>query len=372
MLQPQMRSKIDSFTAKLPIALGFYYLGLWVVGIPALSQALPFALAMLAVFFASGLFVRFYNDLFDMEADARGGKFNLARKVSPLWRALLLVFTTGVIALILLALQAPFYLYGLMGLQHLLYILYSTPPIRLKARRWGGVLTDAAYGHALPAAIALAFAFALAGQPPAAFAHLFLAVLPLLLLSGINNIIYHQLMDFRADEAAGIQTLAVAQGAQRLQNFGTRWLVPLEAIGLIALLAYLGSSLQAHLILALAPLALVHALACYRAHYQRRPHQLLVLFNEVYDTWLPLAIIGTLAQREPAYLLLLAFHLLLFFRQTGVRLFHYAARLKPVLGWLWKNAKLFYYHWLLKRYAWLLLQLGRGGAAKNKDGCAGS
>lgn len=372
MFQPQMRSKIATFTNKLPIAFGFYYLGLWAIGIPALRQALPFALAILAVFFASGLFVRFYNDLFDMEADAQGGKFNLASKVSPRWRVPLLLFATGLIALILAALQAPFYLYGLMGLQHLLYILYSTPPIRLKGRRWGGVLTDAAYGHALPAVIALAFAFALSGQPPAAFTHLFLAVFPVLMLSGINNIVYHQLMDFQSDGAAGIQTLAIAKGAQRLRALGTRWLVPLEAIGLIALLAYLGLSLQTNLILALAPLALVHALACYRAHYQRRPHQLLVLFNEVYDTWLPVAIIGTLVQREPAYLLLLAFHLLLFFRPTGTRLYHYAARLKPGIGWLWKNAKLFYYHWLLKRYAWLLLQLGRSGAVKNKDGCAES
>lgn len=374
---PQLLRKGDWFTSKLPIALGFYYLGLWAAGAPSVGPVLETTFLMLLAFIASGIFVRFYNDLFDMAADARGGKFNLASKATPFWQVMAPVLATAFILLVLGILKAPAYLYGLMGLQHLLYILYSTPPVRLKNRGLVGVLTDAAYGHAVPAVIGWAFAISLSDEPINSF-RLFPALLLIIamqLLSGVNNILFHQITDFEKDRAAATRTLVVAIGKTRAVNLGVKWLVPVELSLLMAFLFSVGFGFQVPLLIVMCPLILAHVLAGYLASYRRRDMengQLLLRLNEVYDTWLPLAFLGMLIGDKSDFWLLLVFHLLAFFEPSSRRLYYYTLGLKPVIGWAQGKILVFYYHYLLKQYARLRQYPENNKVLKPKDECVES
>ncbi|MCB0555237.1 MAG: UbiA prenyltransferase family protein [Phaeodactylibacter sp.] len=373
---PQLLRKGDWFTSKLPIAWGVYYLGLWATGAPPTGPVIGTTFLMLLAFIASGIFVRFYNDLFDMAADARGGKFNLASRVSPFWRILAPVLATAFIILILMILKAPAYLYGLMGLQHLLYILYSTPPVRLKNRGLAGALTDAAYGHAMPAVIGWAFAISLSDEAGGSFLFpaVVLLIITLQLLSGIKNILFHQVMDFEKDRAAAARTLVVVVGKKRAVNLGVNWLAPIEFSLLMAFLFYVGLSFQAPLLIVLSPFILVHILAGYRSYRRRdkEKSQLLLLSNEVYDTWLPIAFLGMLIENNSDFWLLLVFHLLVFFEPSSRRLYYYALGTKPVIGWIQGKILLFYYHWLLKQYARLRQYQVSNKAVNSKEECVES
>ncbi len=414
-LTPQLLRKADWFTTKLPIAMGFFYLGLWAAGAPPVGRVMAAAALMLLAFAGSGVFVRFYNDLFDLAADAKGGKFNLAGRVSPFWRGMIPVLATVFILLILAILKAPPYLYGLMGLQHLFYLLYSTPPIRLKNRSLGGVLADAAYGHAMPAVIGWAFAFAVleGAERSIAFFPVVLAIAGLQFISGLNNILFHQIEDIERDKAAGARTFVVVRGKSRAQALGLRWLLPLEGAGLLVFLLFLSVLSRAPILPALIPLVLAHLLTAIRRENEdksrpfkknepktsqtadsqsnlkrgtwpvlvprpgknlkpSRKTSLLLLFNEVFDTWLPLAFLLMLIGENSGYWLLLAFHLLVFFEPSTRRLYYYLIRTKPLFGWAREKVLLFYYHWLLKQYARLLPYLERGKAVKPEDECAES
>lgn len=403
-LTPQLLRKADWFTTKLPIAMGFFYLGLWAAGAPPVGWVMATAGLMLLAFVSSGVFVRFYNDLFDMAADAKGGKFNLASRVSPFWRFAIPVLATALIVVILLALSAPAYLYGLMAVQHLLYMLYSTPPIRLKNRSMGGALADAAYGHAMPAAIGWAFAHSISGEATGQipFYPMLLAIAGLQLISGLNNILFHQIEDHERDVAAGTRTFVVVMGKKRAQALGLRRLLPLEGAGILVFLLYLSVLSRAPIPLALILLMPAHLLAAIRQEKKdesrpfktmepttsqtagsQRNHKpgtwnlkppgktsLLLMLNEVFDTWLPLAFLLMLIGENSGYWLLLAFHLLVFFEPSTRRLYYYLIRTKPLFGWAREKVLVFYYHWLLKQYARLLPWLERGKAVKPEDECA--
>ncbi|MCB0572332.1 MAG: UbiA family prenyltransferase [Phaeodactylibacter sp.] len=363
--------KADWFTTKVPMALGFYYLGLWALGPPLPGRAMYTAAAMVLAYLCSGIFVRFYNDLFDMAADARAGKFNLASKASPFWRVAAPLLATACIPLILLAVGAPLYLYALMGVQHLLYLAYSTPPIRLKNRALGGVLADAAYGHAMPAAIGWAFAAFATQEAVFSEAHRALApaIFALQLLSGASNILKHQIEDHDGDTAAGIRTLVVALGAGRAWKLGLLVLAPLELAGVLVFLLYLAYIKQSAIPALLALLVLVHALLVYtsfRRKGKRESERLLLFQNEVFETWFPLSFLGLLISRQAGYLILLAGHLAIFFYATFQRFYHYAAKAVPLGWWIREKAIIFYYHRLLKQYARLRGIPDNGKASKSE------
>lgn len=358
--------KADWFTSKVPVALSYYYLGLLVSGQPLLSASLGGLLGLLGIFVATGIFVRFYNDIFDRQADALGGKFNLANQLSRPWWLPVLLLSSGTIIVLLLLTAAPWYTWLLLVLQHCLYILYSTPPVRLKERAWGGILTDAGYGHAVPAMIALTFALGRSGQDFWAFGLLLLLSGSLQLVAGINNIFYHQLADYDHDRQAGSRTLAAVRGPGLLHQMGLRITVPLETLLLAGLLVYAAWLLEQPALLLLVVLTLLFVAKAYRVD------QASVLLRPlaIHDTWLPLAWLLLLAWRDSHYWLLAAAQLAVFYYPTGDRLYYYLRGLADMANRLWYWLVWIYYHRLLRLYTRWLQWTGKLEKPQTDDGCA--
>lgn len=364
-LQALLR-KADWFTSKVPVALSYYYLGILVSGQQGLPADLRGLFVLLGIFVATGIFVRFYNDIFDRQADAVSGKFNLAHQLAPRWWLPVLLLSSGIIVLLLLAAAAPWYAYLLLALQHLLYILYSTPPVRLKERAWAGIVTDAGYGHAVPAMIALIFALGRGGREAGDYGLLLLLAGGLQLAAGINNIFYHQLADYAHDRQAGSRTMAVMRGPQLLLRTGVRLMVPLETLLLLGLVVQVARLQQQPWLLLLVPLILVFVGKAYRD----RGEALLLRPLAVHDTWLPLSWLLLLALGDKHYWLLLPLQLAVFYYPTGDRLYYYLRGLADLARRLWYGLVWFYYHRLLRLYTRWLQWTGKLEKPQTDDGCA--
>jgi 4-hydroxybenzoate polyprenyltransferase len=146
----------------------------------------------------------FLNDFFDIEYDNKVGKKNfLANKpnvllVSFFLLSCVLIFTPWIY------LPSNNFSYLLIFVQILLYVVYSTPPIRLKERGIAGVIADALYGHAIPHVLA-AHTFSLAAKIPLDGA-LVVYLFTWQLISGIRNIVLHQKADAAFDQKSGTKT----------------------------------------------------------------------------------------------------------------------------------------------------------------------
>ena len=361
-----MIRKADWFTSKVPVALSYYYLGLLVSGQPLLSASLVGLLGLLGVFVATGIFVRFYNDVFDRQADALSGKFNLANQLPRRWWPPVLLLSSGGIIALLLLMAAPWYTWTLLALQHCLYILYSTPPVRLKERAWGGILTDAGYGHAVPAMIALTFALGLSGQDLSAFGLLLLLSGSLQLVAGINNIFYHQLADYDNDKQAGSRTLAAVRGPKLLHQMGLRLTIPLETMLLSGLLVHTAWLLGQSALLLLVVLTILFVAKAYRNDQA----SILLRPLPIHDTWLPLTWLLLLAWRDSHYWLLIAAQLAVFYYPAGDRLYYYLRGLADMANRLWYLLVWFYYHRLLRLYTRWLQWTGKIEKPQTNDGCA--
>ena len=364
---PALLRKADWFTSKVPIALSYYSLGWLVRGQQGLSAYAGGLLVLLGIFVATGVFVRFYNDIFDRQADALSGKFNLAQQLPRRWWLPVLLLSSGSIVLLLLWADAPWYSWWLLALQHLLYILYSTPPVRLKERAWAGILADAGYGHAVPAMIALTFALGRDGQDPGAYGLLILLAGGLQLVAGINNIFYHQLTDYDNDRRAGSRTMAVRRGPRLLQVTGARITLPLETLLLVGLLVYAARLLAQPALLMLVVLALLFVGKAYR---DEQPSLLLLRPLAIHDTWLPLSWLLLLALGDGRYWLLLPAQLAVFYYPTGDRLYYYLRLLADLARRLWYGLEWIYYHRLLRLYTRWLQWTGKLDKSPTDDRCA--
>lgn len=336
------------------MAFGYCYLGLLVAPGEMESRAAVHLATMLFVFLGSGLFVRYFNDFCDIEQDQKAGKHNIARGDHPVIRWLKLTGYTAVIPVALWLCAAPFPLYLLMGVQHLLYLLYSTPPVRLKEKGWQGLVCDATYGHAVPAAVGFAFGYTAGAEssPESLWKYIAFAALSQYAL-GIINIIYHQIEDHPKDKEAGVLTWVVLETPATALRIVFNRYTPLALASLAGFYLYWG--INGHPVLALALLLtlFLNSATWFRnagnAPVRQSPD--LLALNELTEVWAPLYTIMALVFQEHRFIYLLLLHTFIFYRVVSPFVFHYARRLGSGLQWLNGQLVYFYYHKLLVLYA---------------------
>lgn len=337
------------------MAFGYAYLGLLLLPQPDVAASFFQLGSMLLAFSCSGLFVRYFNDFCDLDQDQRAGKHNIALPDSPSRRRLNLLGYSAAIPLVLWISGAPFILYLLMGLQHLLYLLYSIPPIRLKERNWLGLLCDAAYGHAIPAAAGFAFGYTAGAISLPEHLWLYVAFAGFSQFAlGISNIVYHQLEDYPYDRHAGVLTWVVKATPDKALYYGQRFFIPLSYIFLVAyylLWAVDGLFFLASLIVI--PLLLL-ALRSKKLSLSQSPKEkalALITANEITEIWAPLFILIALIPVHKAYFWLLVIHSIGFWQIISPYALCHTKRIWG--GWKWLEGRLiyFYYHKLLIAYA---------------------
>jgi 1,4-dihydroxy-2-naphthoate octaprenyltransferase len=340
--------------SKVPMAFGYCYLGLLVAPGEVGNKAALHLATMLFVFLGSGLFVRYFNDFCDIDQDRKAGKQNIARGDHSAIRWLKLSGYTAIIPVALWFSAAPFPLYLLMGVQHLLYLLYSIPPIRLKEKGWSGLVCDAAYGHAVPAAVGFAFGYTAGAKssPESLWMHIAFAVLSQFAL-GIINILYHQIEDHPKDKKAGVLTWVALKTPATALKIGFNRYAPLALASLGGFYLYWG--INGFPVLALALLLTLFLISAAwfsnTANPPARHSPRLLALNELTEIWAPLYTITALVFQDHRFIYLLLLHTFMFYRIIFPFVFYYFRRLGSGLQWLSGQLVYFYYHKLLVLYA---------------------
>jgi 4-hydroxybenzoate polyprenyltransferase len=273
----------------------------------------PFLLSIIGI---AG-FGYFFNDVCDVAADRAAGKVNAAAALSPLRRAgvLLLLLTLGLAPWSLLP-RHPLNL-GLLAVQIALLTLYSARPIRLKERGFAGALADAAYGHLVPVAIAVATFFPGFSGPRALAALAPLALLGTLALAakGLRNILLHQLADRDNDRRAGIRTLVLAIGPVGALSLVNRVLLPLEIGALVGALVLLAPAAPVWIGFAVFLSFTVLMFSAWKFPFipkRQLRTKFLYFLNDFYEEWLPPTVLAIAVARHGELWPLLPLHFALF------------------------------------------------------------
>lgn len=178
------------------------------------------------------------NELYDMREDAAIGRTNAAAVLGR-------TRTLQIVALSVLgAFGFSFAAAGPDGLiltfvELCIPFAYSHPWLRLKERKWLGVLCDASAAHLYPALLALM-----------AVQHLGVRAVPSILwgcaavwalAAGLRGILSHQMHTANQDEKGGLVTVVHQFGRPALARFITYGLLPLEVCGCAAIILLCGT-----------------------------------------------------------------------------------------------------------------------------------
>lgn len=208
----KIRSKIrinNWWTSFISMIFGFIFFTLFLsekkLSVELSLQIVLFLSATIA-FSALGYLT---NDLFDRKEDNLSGKTNILRSNNT--TILLFVFS------IILTILPWFFLYFkplvyiLLGTQLFLFLIYLSPPSRLKNEKIGFAI-DATYAYVNPFLIV----FAYFGEGRLLKSNYFLFVLLIsLFLIGIRNIMSHQVEDFESDIKLKSRNLVQSIGVKR-------------------------------------------------------------------------------------------------------------------------------------------------------------
>lgn len=273
--------------------------------------AAPSLLFLIAALVPGAIYVSVLNDLTDRDDDANAGKANRMAD-APAWLALAIL---GAAVAVGLAVawhwrDDPLLLGSYLG-AWISFTLYSVPPFRLKTKGMAGLAADAAGAHLFPTLVAILLAFRTAGAAPDPF---WLVGAGLWAFAyGLRGILWHQLLDSAADEAAGVRTFVQRASRKRAVALGSciAWPVELAAFAFLIWKLGVASPLVGLLLYALLVRQRLRIFRMQAIVVEPRPRYLLLL-QEYYTLFLPLSLLVQSALAWPADGLVLLAHLILF------------------------------------------------------------
>lgn len=304
----------DWWSYKIPPMLCFAYIFLFVNAVAFQKALIYIGLFFLWIFGTAGI-GHITNDIADIESDRIAGKQNNISTTSHFKRIWLLVFLFFLSIAPWYYLPINFLLAGLVFLEVILFIAYSFPPVRLKERPVGGIITDALYAHAIPVLIS-SITFYLFDNRIKISSTFFILIFIWQLILGIRNILLHQIEDIDNDIKSNTITFVVKYGQTKTFKLINHFLLPAEIIfccviiGAISIylnhfylvfVLFLFFSILKHGFWKIFSLPLNHWQKAY-----------LFFLNDFYEEWMPLLPLIYLLQISPAFFLLLALHVILF------------------------------------------------------------
>ena len=209
----------------------------------------------------------------------------------------------------------------LLSLQILSYLVYSFYPFRLKERGVAGLILDAIYAHVLPAVLVI-YAFSKIYRVDVAIGFLGWAlVLAYFGVTGVRNILMHQLNDFEDDKKAGSTTFVVSYGWQNASLLKNRFLVPTEVLLMLGLY-FLLPGLRIFCAVFAAYVVYVffkestriRRMVLHGGEIDYNHYDFLsgVMLNEFYEKWQPVLFLCIYMFQVPLFRTVLIFHLLVF------------------------------------------------------------
>ena len=311
----------DWWDSKLPLLLAIGYYQFTRAPQPSALTCLRAALLFLVSCVGLAGFGYLLNDWTDLAQDRAVGQPNLmaARREPERLAALGLSLVVAAVPWPFLPHQLP--VVPLLLGEVALLTAYSVPPLRLKGRGSWGVLADALYGYTLLLVVSLeVFGRVVHVDAPAAF---WLPLVAWSLTLGARHVITHQLGRVRRDESFDVRTLAVRMGWDTTFRVLYRVVLPMEAALFVVLLVLFGQQTL------LVPAGfVVHAgWRVLRTRHStlwtlRSPMHLeavdrvfaanILVMSRFQTGLLPILLLASVCAPHPAFLLLLAVHLLLF------------------------------------------------------------
>ena len=294
--------------------LTLFYATAFLVGAPIASLWQGLLILLLSLI-PGAAYVSLVNDATDIEEDAAAGKPNrLAGRSRAFIGLALAASVAGGLAFAWLW-RDDSLLLGAYLAAWIAYSLYSLPPVRLKVRGLAGLVADAAGANLFPSLVAIILAFRAAGEPVdmvwlasgGAWAFAF----------GLRGILWHQLLDAENDRAAAVRTFVQRHSTATGAALGKYLVFPIELAALAAMLWQLQSFAP---LVALLPYAWLvkrrlRVFVMKLVIVEPQPRHM-ILLQDYYDLFLPLALLIGSAIRFPIDLLALAAHLLLFPRRA--------------------------------------------------------
>ncbi len=299
---------------KIPLLISFTYFLLLASLVDSRTAAVSFFAAIATTIGFMG-FGYITNDLSDRKKDRIAGKPNSMANLSVGFIVALIIGFT------LLAIIPWYYLpvdkistLCILG-ELVLFILYAFPPFRLKERGVLGIITDALYAHALPAFLA-SYTFYLVGDRSYEnFWFFSIALFVWQLVSGARNILSHQYKDFENDIASGTKTLATKYGAERINQWILKGLIPLEVTTFLVFVAFVQFEVQLLVLVLL--VYFVYALQNYRSSKwtssEPKSKQITNLLDAFYIKWFPAIVILMLVFGLQFFWWIAIFHVLFFY-----------------------------------------------------------
>lgn len=299
---------------KVPLLITFPYL-LILFGKVEMDTAWYSFLAALCTSFGFAGLGYLSNDLSDRKVDIAAGKENATTQLNAYSLALIggLFLALALIPWMYLPLDriSVFLIFTELGL----FVMYAFRPFRLKERGFLGVLADALYAHVIPAVLASWTFHLIGGKSFALFLPFIALVFCWQLVSGIRNILDHQLKDFKNDLMSGMKTFVTQHGTVQTRYWLTYMLLPLEGVffllfGLFIILKFpwYGAILLVYILIAL--------LRYYRwnAYYQQPAFKRFstIFLDDFYILWLPLIVLTALIFEEMHVRYILLTHVLIF------------------------------------------------------------
>lgn len=301
------------WNAVVPQVLGWMYMCMREETTQDVSFTKELALFFFVALISISVFGYLFNDLCDVESDAKAGKKNALGKFPFVVRLAIVAVPLAIGLLVWYYIRAGIVANVLFGLQILALVLYSLLPFRLKERSALGVVADAFYGHINPVMITLfTFGFDLGKIVEVVFLSILLVCL---VLKGIRNILLHQLDDRSNDKRAGVQTFVVKNGAYPTLLFVNN-LLPFEVFFTLVLALFMGYY---------NPPFFVWTLLFFIITYfkfsgwklrdlpkRQLKFKFLYFLNDYYEGWVPVFFLIILCISQPQLSFLLILHLILF------------------------------------------------------------
>ena len=310
----------DWWWSKAALLMGMIYLFTLRYSI-SFNKFIPLSLLSLTTITGFASFGYLCNDLFDIEKDILAGKKNFLAGKSLIFTITIFILSAVFIFLPWGFLPKNEVSFILIAAQLLLFALYSIPPVRLKERGVAGIIADALYAHSIPVFLA-AYTYALA----AGKSFFTIDVLFLFLwqsVSGVRNILLHQLEDREADKKSGVRNLVSGLSTPQLSR-----LLSVLIVAELALCIFLFATLATYNPLFLIIVFVVIALtsADYRIflrtlNFDFIPDNLRFFPNNIYEKWFPPVILFLLGFLNSWFFGVLFVHLALFNFDFYVQLF---------------------------------------------------
>ena len=308
----------DWWNSKVAMLVGWSYFFVLLSDVGPKSYLVLFPLILIWLFSTAG-FGYYINDCFDIEIDKKASKPNSVAQHSKFKRFFTPLFlaTISIGSALFLLWDSPLFI-AVVGFQLLLFILYSVPPFRWKEVPYLDIITDSLYAQVIPVSVMALVIFANQTGPIEAF-HIviFSSVLCWAFLSGLRNILEHQVLDFQNDKVSGVSNTVQRHGVSVITAFLKKRLIPIEWVFFCIIILYAGFQVPTLLVLtALFVLILGFTTPIAEGIIEKtRPFRLgsrLLEPRLIYEFWFPIACIAVMAMLDWKYLLLGFVHLVLF------------------------------------------------------------